>query len=348
MDPFLAAIDSYLKKSNPSQLSRHAAEMSLRYREARENPSKSQALFLKEENDYQAYLAVRAPATYAACLAAVSKFKERVENSIDNLGSVLDVGGGPGTALWALAQHFHWKKATILECDKNWSSIGTSFLGSQPTFEYRVAKVENEKLNPCSYDTVIASYSLNEWQNKQEILERLWLATKKWLILIEPGRSDCFAVLETFRSQRLAAKDCRIIAPCTGHGNCPLKPLAKSQSPSDHPSSYSPGHLPGHSWCHFSARLDRSRLHRKAKGAQLGFEDEKYTYLVLEKTEGEPLNPKEGSFRVMESPRVRAGHIRLALCNSHQISESVIAKSEGEIYKRAKQIDRGDLWTPSI
>ena len=37
----------------------------------------------------------------------------------------------------------------------------------------------------------------------------------------------------------------------------------------------------GANWCHFAVRLARTSLHRDVKGARLGYEDEKYSFLVV-------------------------------------------------------------------
>ena len=34
-------------------------------------------------------------------------------------------------------------------------------------------------------------------------------------------------------------------------------------------------------WCHFTQRLPRSRAHKQIKGAELPFEDEKFSYVAL-------------------------------------------------------------------
>jgi hypothetical protein len=41
-------------------------------------------------------------------------------------------------------------------------------------------------------------------------------------------------------------------------------------------------------WCHFATRLARSRTHRLAKGAERGFEDEKFAYAVLTRSPHRP------------------------------------------------------------
>ena len=53
-------------------------------------------------------------------------------------------------------------------------------------------------------------------------------------------------------------------------------------------------------------RLPRSKLHRRAKGVELGYEDEKFSYAVLSR---EPV--AKAAARIIRQPQVRSGHVNL-------------------------------------
>ena len=67
--------------------------------------------------------------------------------------------------------------------------------------------------------------------------------------------------------------------------------------------------LPEDDWCHFGTRLPRSKLHRRAKGVELGYEDEKFSYAALSR---EPV--AKASARIIRQPQVRSGHVNLVTC----------------------------------
>ena len=57
-------------------------------------------------------------------------------------------------------------------------------------------------------------------------------------------------------------------------------------------------------WCHFAARVNRSALHRRLKEGQLGYEDEKYSYVAAAAT-GHLARPASG--RIVRHPVFRKG-----------------------------------------
>jgi ribosomal protein RSM22 (predicted rRNA methylase) len=92
-------------------------------------------------------------------------------------------------------------------------------------------------------------------------------------------------------------------------------------------------------WCHFSLRLKRSKYHKYVKDSQLGYEDEKYSYLIISK---EP--SKKYISRVLRHPIRTKGNVELVLCKSGMALKENVTKKEKEKYKIAKKIKWGDIF----
>ncbi len=90
------AIDDALSGTALSDLAATAAALSQRYREERHD-----AKYPISEREALAYLAVRLPATYAAIRASFGAVAEVRPDFAPK--TALDIGAGPGTALWAAA-----------------------------------------------------------------------------------------------------------------------------------------------------------------------------------------------------------------------------------------------------
>jgi len=136
-----------------------------------------------------------------------------------------------------------------------------------------------------------------------------------YLALVEPGTPAGFERLRAARSA-LISWGARVGAPCPHDQTCPMV---------------------GSDWCHFAVRLERSALHRDLKAARLGYEDEKYSYLVVS-----PSPPSAPAARLVRSPRPHRGHVRLVLCETDGLTERVISRRDGELYRRARDARWGD------
>ena len=95
--------------------------------------------------------------------------------------------------------------------------------------------------------------------------------------------------------------------------------------------------LPADDWCHFAVRLPRSKLHRRAKGVELGYEDEKFSYAVLSRV---PV-PKAGA-RIIRQPQVRSGHVHLVTSEPDGIHQRTVSRKQGARFKQAKRAAWGD------
>ena len=92
------AVDRALSGMPLDQLTATAAVLSQRYREERRDGK----AYVASDREALAYLAVRLPATYAAVRASFAAVAEARPDFAPK--TALDIGAGPGTALWAAAE----------------------------------------------------------------------------------------------------------------------------------------------------------------------------------------------------------------------------------------------------
>ena len=75
-----------------------------------------------------------------------------------------------------------------------------------------------------------------------------------------------------------------------------------------------------------------------SKKGELGYEDEKFSYIAFSKTQ-----ENNGKDRILRHPQIRQGHIKIKLCTPNGIEERTITKKDGQIYKQVKKLDAGDI-----
>ena len=93
-------------------------------------------------------------------------------------------------------------------------------------------------------------------------------------------------------------------------------------------------------WCHFSQRVERTWQHRQLKGGALGYEDEKFSYLVAAKN-----HSPSSEARIVRHPGKHSGHVQLVLCTPEgKIENRTITRSSKEAYKRARKAEWGESW----
>ncbi len=256
-----------------------------------------------------AYAAVRLPATFAATHAALAHARAALPGWAPR--SLLDVGAGPGTATWAAASVWpSLERATLLEREPAMIALGKQ-LGSplpQATWMQRDLAAP---WAPEPHDLVIASYVVGEAAG---LTDRLWAAAAGLLVIVEPGTPAGFERVRAARAQLVAA-GARIAAPCPHDGVCPMA---------------------GGDWCHFAERVERSSAHRRAKGGDLGHEDEKYSYVAAARV---PVAPSHG--RILRHPQVRKGHVVLEACTPTGLQRLTLARSDGQRYRVARDLGWG-------
>jgi ribosomal protein RSM22 (predicted rRNA methylase) len=312
--PFRQAIDRALNGIALADLAAAAGALSQRYREERRDGR----LHVANRRDALAYVAVRLPATYAAVCASFAAIAEARPDYAPR--TVLDIGAGPGTAVWAAADCWpDLAEALLVEASPAFRACGEEVAAEArlPQMTWRTADVAECAIDGEPRDLVTMAYVLNELapEVRPQVLDRLWRATADTLVIVEPGTPAGWQRILAARRQ-LIESGAHMIAPCPHAHDCPLEPP---------------------DWCHFAERVARSRLHRQAKGGVVPWEDEKFSYVALSRKP-----PPAAGARVIAWPRKASGRVTLKLCRPDgSAGEQLFSRRDGEIFKRASRSDWG-------
>ena len=271
---------------------------------------------ITNDTEAAAYAIVRMPATIGSSGSAMQYAANRFD---DEITSVLDIGAGTGACSWAAAEIFpDIEKITCLEREKSMIDFGRKLMEkAEFPFDCEWKSCDITNGFNLKADLVTASYVLNEMPAamQEKLVSAMWGATEKMMIVIEPGTPKGFKNILRIRKQ-LIDKGARILAPCP-HGNiCPL---------------------PEDDWCHFTSRISRTKLHKQLKGGDVPYEDEKYCFIAAVRGEYEPC-----SARILRHPKIESGKITLKLCTADGISEKIVTKKDGVLFKKARKSDCGD------
>ena len=275
---------------------------------------------IRSDRDALAYAVVRMPATYAAVRAALAQTAAVIPEFVPQ--SLLDVGAGPGTASWAALDVWPpLNRATLVDANPHLLALAAAFGRSASNIAATTTRdsLAHALGAATSADVVMASYVLAELAGGTlaATVERLWNLSERLLVIVEPGTPDGFKRILACRDA-LIARGADIVAPCSHAGHCPLAAAER--------------------WCHFNARLPRSRDHLTAKDADVPFEDEKFAYLVAGKNFGDLAR----GHRILTTPKVDKSAVTLTLCTPDAPSQRRIARGDKDAYRAAKRLDWGD------
>ncbi|MBX9842614.1 MAG: hypothetical protein K2Z80_12475 [Xanthobacteraceae bacterium] len=206
------AVDRALNGIPLAELAATAAALSQRYREERRDG----ALHVGSRQDALAYLAVRLPATYAAVRASFAAVAAARPDFTPR--TALDVGAGPGTALWAAADCWpDLAEALLVEASPVFRACGEALaVGADlPRSIWRNADVARDVIDSEPRDLVAMAYVLNELapEARPRVLDQLWRATADTLVIVEPGTPGGWQRILAARRQ-LVESGAHVIAPC--------------------------------------------------------------------------------------------------------------------------------------
>ncbi len=306
-----AALEAKLHGMARGEIAARAASISRTYRDG------GNSSLIASPIDALAYAIVRMPATYAAITASLNALCEVRPDFAPT--SLLDVGAGPGTASWAAAEAFAGiQKFMLLDINAALQKLALDLAREHSRLAAVTCRRDAGALDEAEpADLVVASYLIGEIGKAQRdgLIERLWSKTRDTLLVVEPGTPAGYARIIALRRHLIAA-GAHVAAPCLHDGECPLV---------------------GPDWCHFAQRLPRLRAHIQLKGADVPFEDEKFSYVALTRT---PI-PKRFS-RVLAPPSVTKIEVSAKLCTVSGLQIAKVPHRDKQAYAAARRWSWGD------
>jgi len=334
-----AAIEAGIAGRRAAALTARAGHLMAAYRSG-ELPGKP---IIGTDEDAAAYAAYRMPATAAAAAAAIGQTRESLPGWAP--ASLLDLGAGTGGTAWAMVAELpSIRSVTLFEQSGEAASLGRAILaesGSEALRHagwrpWRLAAGGGQAPAPLpTADLVTAAYLLGELSGQQHRqLVDLTMAAAPAIVFLEPGSPAGHQRILAART-RLMTGGFTVVAPCPHQSGCPLDVQAD--------------------WCHFAARVQRSAVHRQAKGADLGYEDEKFSFVAAVRGPGANLPgatlPAANlpAARILRRPRQRKHLVVLSLCvQDGTAGQQVVTKRAGPDYRAARNASWGDRWETGV
>jgi ribosomal protein RSM22 (predicted rRNA methylase) len=330
-----AAIERALAAVPAARWQREAQALSERYRGPHENKALALATSAAQALGYAALIM---PATYAQLRGALAAVAARLPGWAPQ--TLLDLGSGPGTALWAAMAQWPslralaaWERepafvalsrelargaASSALRQARWERVDLRAIreGSTGRGDDRASDHTHDALRTTHYDLVILGHVLNELDEaaRASVLEEAWGLTGGLLLVVEPGTPEAFAVVRSARDTLLAA-GARTVAPCAHDRPCPL----------------------GGDWCHFPQRLWRPDFQRRARGAPSQWEDAKFAYAAMAR-----FSPEASIWgRIIREPSFNKAYAQVTVSSREGVGRYRALKRHREIFKLVKGLPWG-------
>lgn len=307
------ALEQLLSGMHYEDMARDAQAISRRYR----LQSGSGSRLLTREAEAAAYAASRMPATFGAVCSALQKALASYGQTPKTL---IDAGAGTGAAAWAAAAVMPLESILCLEREEAMRKTGQALMQSGTSVLQNAVWLNRDlcaDMFSQSAELVIMAYVLGEMavEKRAAAVQKLWNAAEKMLLIVEPGTPAGYQHLKEARDL-LLSMGAHIAAPCPHEKSCPM---AEGD------------------WCHFTCRIQRSRLHRRLKGGEAPYEDEKFAYMAFTREPGRP-----AKFRILRHPQVRPGHVMVTVCGEDGIKMQTVSKKDGTLYRQMRNLGAGD------
>lgn len=286
---------------------------------------KENGSYISTSIDVFAYLGLRSAATYAQISGALLQVQESMP--LWHPASLLDIGSGPGTAVWAAKTL--WPSiatATCIDQDEKFIAIGKELLEKSELpihVDWKQQDVRTSLGNTTQlYDLVIIANVLNELdpEETRTLVINALSRCKGVLIVIEPGTPLGYTIVQA-TAKSIAGKN-TLIAPYIGNS------FVKSDD----------------YWIHFPQRFIRpaflKRIRQHMRDSELmasDWEEAKYSFVAVGKTTSE----EKFWGRCIGSIKKQKGFLEVPILTKDKIVYAKVLKRHKEQYNFAKELKWG-------
>jgi ribosomal protein RSM22 (predicted rRNA methylase) len=296
-----------------------AQALSERYR----SPRTTAAPLASGPDDALGYAALIMPAAYAQLRGAIAATAARAPGW--SPATILDIGSGPGTALWAAAEQWPTlQHAVAWEREPALIALGKTLATNSPSPAVRAARWERHDLAvervaaaDNAFDLLVLGHVLNELgaEDQARTVAEAWRQTAGVLLIVEPGTPAGFAVVRAARDALLADGG-HTLAPCAHDAPCPL----------------------ADDWCHFPQRIWRPEFQRRARGAPSPWEESKFAYAAIACFPTQ--QPIWG--RIIREPTSNKAYAEATISSRTGIVRQRALKRHREEYRRVQNLTWGE------
>lgn len=282
--------------------------------------------FVEDYDDVLAYLALRSAATYAQISGALLQVQELFPSWQPK--SLLDIGCGPGTALWAAKTIWPGLQSVVgIDQDQHFLSLGQDIVekaGIKVDVEWQQRDITGGlENNRKTYDVVIIANLLNELSasEAQRFLDEAYAACRGIMVVVEPGTPYGFEVVQ--KTVHNMGSTATLIAPYIGGLFVESKDY----------------------WIHFPQRfirppfLRRLRQHMRDSGLMASdFEEAKYSFVAI----GSVPATQTIWGRCIGPIRKQKGFLEVPILTANSVLQAKVLKRNKPQYNFAKELHPGE------
>ncbi|MEV5568030.1 small ribosomal subunit Rsm22 family protein, partial [Streptomyces sp. NPDC052196] len=186
---------------------------------------------LRDRSDVAAYAAYRMPATFEAVRSALGALRDATGTWTP--ATHTDIGGGTGSASWAVAEAWQDADAPVATTVLDWAepalAVGRELAVASGVPGLREARWQRARIGSAltleSAGLITVSYVLNELtaDDRRALVDAVAGAATGAVLIVEPGTPDGYARIIEARD-RLIAAGLSVAAPCPHSAACPIEP----------------------------------------------------------------------------------------------------------------------------